>query len=194
MSVQSPPEPTSILWQRLDRPGHEAARVTNENGEWRLQGAAVFVHDDLPVRLDYLIECDAAWRTSSASVSGWIGRANVDVRVVAAADGWRLNGKVVAGVFDCIDVDLNFSPVTNLPPIRRLNLRVGQEAAVRAAWLRFPSFQLEVLDQRYKRTAVETYEYESASGFRTEIRVNGIGLPLEYAGVWRSAASTLTSW
>ncbi len=32
-----------------------------------------------------------------------------------------------------LDVDINFSPSTNLPPIRRLNLGIGQEAKVRAA-------------------------------------------------------------
>jgi hypothetical protein len=71
-----------------------------------------------------------------------------------------------------------------------LNLAVGGEATVRAAWLRFPSFQLEVLEQRYQRTGLETYTYQSAGGrFQAELRVNGVGLPLEYAGLWVSEAS-----
>ena len=65
-------------------------------------------------------------------------------------------------VAGCVDLDLNFSPSTNLLPIRRLNLSVGQEAAVRAAWLRFPSFILEPLEQLYRRVDATTYRYESA--------------------------------
>jgi hypothetical protein len=38
-----------------------------------------------------------------------------------------------------------FSPSTNLLPIRRLNLGVGQAAKVQAAWLRFLGFTLESL-------------------------------------------------
>ena len=89
-------------------------------------------------------------------------------RIVAEESVWRLIGSpcrelrpVVSG---CIDLDLNFSPSTNLLPIRRLNLSVGQQATVRAAWLRFPSFALEPLDQLYRRVGESSYRYESASG------------------------------
>jgi hypothetical protein len=37
----------------------------------------------------------------------------------------------------CLDIDLGFSPSTNLLPIRRLTLAVGEAATVRAAWLPF---------------------------------------------------------
>lgn len=72
---------------------------------------------------------------------------------------------------------LNFSPSTNLLPIRRLNLAIGQGAAVRAAWLRFPSFTLEPLEQVYRRIDPTTYRYESAGGrFVAELQVNDSGL------------------
>jgi hypothetical protein len=52
----------------------------------------------------------------------------------------------------CIDLDLNFSPSTNLLPLMDLGLAIGQEATIRAAWLRFPRFALEPLDQVYRST------------------------------------------
>ena len=86
----------------------------------------------------------------------------------------------------CVDVDLNFSPSTNLLPIRRLGLAVGEEADVRAAWLRFPSFSLELLDQRYRRTGDLAYHYESGGGsFRADLRVDAVGFVTDYA-VWRA--------
>ena len=51
------------------------------------------------------------------------------------ADEWGADSRAVDG---CRDIDLNFSPSTNVLPIRRLSLDVGDQAAVRAAWLRFP--------------------------------------------------------
>ena len=95
-----------------------------------------------------------------------------------------MNGEHVPPVEGCIDVDLNFSPSTNLLPIRRLNLGIGDEATVRAAWLRFPTFTLEPLDQSYSRIAENRYQYKSAS-FTAEITVNEAGLVLEY-GVWKA--------
>ncbi len=139
----------------------------------------------MPVRLDYSVECNAAWETRSAAVTGWVGSTEVDVHVSAGPDGWRRNGELVASVAGCVDVDLNFSPSTNLLPLRRLDLAVGSEAVVRAAWLRFPSFTLEPLEQLYRRVAPDTYEYESAGGgFRAELRVNTFSLPLVYGGWW----------
>ena len=82
-----------------------------------------------------------------------------------------------------MDVDLNFSPSTNLLPIRRLALEVGSEAAVRAAWLRFPGFALEPLEQVYRRAAVGLYRYESAGGqFRADLEVDESGFVTRYPG------------
>jgi len=92
-----------------------------------------------------------------------------------------LNGTEIFPVSGCVDIDLNFSPSTNLLPIRRLGLEVGAEAEVQAAWLRFPSFKLERLDQRYRRLGPETYRYESARGsFVTELVVNASGFVTQY--------------
>ncbi|MGH7331717.1 MAG: putative glycolipid-binding domain-containing protein [Candidatus Rokuibacteriota bacterium] len=184
----------SILWRRLDQPGHESARLTSGPGSGRLAGTAVFIHDHQPCRLDYVIECDARWHTSSGRVAGWVGRETVEIELAVDGDGqWRLNGTTCPGVTGCIDLDLNFSPSTNLLPIRRLGLAVGQEASVRAAWLRFPGFTLEPLEQRYRRLDGETYRHESAGGrFVTELHVDTAGFVTTYPGIWTVQAVRLS--
>jgi hypothetical protein len=103
---------------------------------------------------------------------------------------WRLNGAACPQVEGCVDVDLNFSPSTNLLPIRRLRLDVGQEAEVRAAWLRFPGFALEPLEQRYVRTSADGYRYESAGGaFVRDLTVNGDGFVTRYPGFFEAEGS-----
>ena len=180
----------TILWRRLDRPGHEAARLAFEDGSWHLGGTAVFAHEGQACRLDYAVVCDPAWHTLSARVAGWVGAEQVEVDVeVDHARRWWVNGVESREVAGSLDVDLAISPSTNLLPIRRLALAVGQEEEVRAAWLRFPGFRLERLDQVYRRTGLTTYRYESAGGsFVAELEVNDVGLVTLYPKIWEAEA------
>lgn len=184
-------ESGSILWRRVDVPGHESARVFRHADHRHLEGAAVFAEDGKPCRLDYRITCDAAWRTVSASVSGWVGDDEVRIELDADASGrWRMNGVEQPQVEGCVDVDLNFSPSTNLLPIRRLGLAVGEQAPVAAAWLRFPSFALERFEQSYRRGGDRAWRYESADGeFARDLAVDDVGLVTEYPGLWVAEAS-----
>ncbi len=97
-----------------------------------------------------------------------------------------MNGAPVAAVAGCIDVDLSFTPATNLLPIRRLGLPIGSSAPVAAAWLRFPELDLQRLDQVYTRAAEGRYEYSSAGGsFRATLQVAASGFVTDYPGLWR---------
>src|SRR5262245_13826640 len=122
----------TAIWRRLDVPGHEAARLSREGSGWRLAGTAIFASDGRASRLDYSVVTDERWRTLAGAVTGWAGADPVAVEVTAAAGRWRLNGSECPAVAGCVDLDLNFSPSTNLLPIRRLELAVGAEAPVRA--------------------------------------------------------------
>ena len=175
---------TSILWRSLDHPGHEAARLVDLDLGWRLEGCAAFFDEGRVCSLSYRIEIDDAWQTRSASVIGWVGDREIQLDITVDHDlRWWMNRTEAKRVAGCIDIDLNFSPSTNLLPIRRLDLNVGDEALIRAAWLRFPSFELEVLEQRYRRIAHDKYTYTSDS-FTAEITVNDAGMATQYAGLW----------
>lgn len=171
---------TEVLWRWLDREGHESAQLRDHT----LRGAAAIKNGEDVCGLAYTIECDEQWRTVRAEVNGFVGDQQIAVSIEAADGRWMMNGTHVPDVEGCIDVDLNFSPSTNLLPIRRLDLAVGQTATVRAAWLRFPTFTLEPIDQTYHRTGERTYQYKSAS-FTAEITVNEAGLVVEY-GPWQA--------
>jgi hypothetical protein len=103
---------------------------------------------------------------------------------------WELNGAAQPQAAGCIDLDLNFSPATNLLPIRRLDLGIGQSAEVKAAWLRFPGFELQPLQQRYHRLDAATYRYESAGGsFTADLQVDRHGFVTRYGEYWLAEAS-----
>lgn len=176
-----------ILWRRLDRPGHEAARIAPRGSGWELRGTAVFPEEGRSCRLDYQIDCDAEWRTLAGWVEGWVGEREVGIEIAVESGRWRLNEVEVPEVAGCVDLDLNFSPVTNLLPIRRVPLEIGREAEVRAAWLRFPGFHLEPLPQTYRRLDATTWRYESAGGeFVRDLQVNEHGFVTLYPDFWRA--------
>jgi hypothetical protein len=182
-----------MLWRRLDQPGYESARLLDVGSRWRLTGTAVFSHEGNACSLAYVVDCDAAWQTISASISGWVRARSIDLHVVAnEARRWRLNDIECPAVAGCFDIDLAFSPSTNMLPIRRLRLQPGQAAEVRAAWLKFPELTLEPLEQVYRRIDATTYAYESGGGvFKMTLRTNAAGFVTSYPGLWEALDAEL---
>lgn len=183
----------AVIWRRLDSPGFEWSQLRMAPLGPELSGTALFVHDGQPCRLTYSVSCDPDWVTRSAHVAGSVGEVMVDVHVRRLGDGtWSLNHMVCPGVAGALDVDLAFSPSTNTLPIRRLAQRIGESANVRAAWVTFPEFTLQPLDQRYTRTAQGIWHYESHGGaFARDLVVDEQGVVIEYPGLWqREAVST----
>lgn len=129
------------------------------------------------------------------SVRGQLGEAPVSLVLSRdSASAWIVNDGAVPALQGCIDVDLGFSPSTNLLPIRRLNLAIGASDAVRAAWVRFPELTVDVLEQRYTRLAESTYLYESAGGnFRRELTVNEHGFVTKRRRSARTKTDTATA-
>lgn len=177
-----------ILWRRIDFPGHEVATLDLVEGGWELSGTAVFLSERGPSKLEYAVFCTSAWLTESAQVTGVIGGHRLNLVVAVNAERrWYLNGSECGAVEGCMDIDLGFSPSTNLLPIRRLALAVGAQAEVRAAWLPFPSLELELLPQVYRREGERTYRYESGGGaFVRTLEVNAVGFVTSYQGIWQA--------
>lgn len=178
----------TILWLRLDLPGHDFCAFDDRPSGFRLSGSAVFVFNRRPCRLDYVVACDPEGRTRRASVRGWVGASPVEVSIaVDARRRWRLNGKSCPAVSGCEDLDLSFSPSTNALPLRRLALSAGDEAPVRSAWLTFPAFRLVLLRQRYKKIGATSYSYRSGT-FAAGLAVDGAGIVRTYGHQWQTEA------
>lgn len=179
-----------ILWQRLDTPGHDACALTNTGDGWELGGAAVFLDTEThePAALTYRIRCDPAFRNQSASVQGFVGARRVAFEVARDRTGtWMLDGRRVPGLEGCEDLDLGFTPATNLLSIRRLALDVGQGAEVPVAWFDLTETTLRLLPQHYRRRSRTTYAYDSPTvGYSAELEVDEDGFVRSYPGLWRA--------
>jgi hypothetical protein len=178
----------SILWRRLDLEGHDACLLCATEIGWRLNGHALFLHDGRPCSLAYSAECDADWRTCSAGVEGFLGTQTLRYEVERLADGrWILNGAEQAEVAGLVDIDLGFTPATNLLAIRRFDLAVGEATPAPAAYLAFPELRLERLDQNYRRLDDGRYAYAAPKfGYDQVLEASPVGFIVDYPGLWKA--------
>ncbi len=179
---------SSMLWRRLDLPGHDACNLAKRADGWSLDGTAVFRENDLPVQLVYHVTCDLAWRTRHGHVRGWLGLQPVAFNVARIkSGGWTLNGKSASGLEHCVDLDLGFTPATNLVQLRRLALAEGQAADVPVVWLDASTGTLERLDQTYQRRTETSYWYEAPRyQYADLLEVTPEGFIRRYPGLWES--------
>jgi hypothetical protein len=173
---------SAFFWRRVGRPGCDSGRLFKLSSGWRLSGAAVFSDGPLPCHLQYEVMTNTAFRTKTATVLGYLGKKAIDIEIQSTGTGhWRINGERRADVTGCLDVDLGFTPATNLIPLRRLALKVGQHAQAPAAYLAFPRLQLTKLPHRYERVGRTEYAYEAPTvGYAATLRVSSSGAVIRY--------------
>lgn len=94
---------------------------------------------------------------------------------------------VVPSVEGCSDLDLGFTPATNLLQLRRLALADGQAADVPVAWLDVSAGTLDLLSQRYERRTKGTYWYEAARfDYAALLEVDPSGFIQRYPELWEA--------
>ena len=172
----------TFFWRRRNAPGHDHCRLLRGSAGWRLSGTAIFLHARQPCRLGYEVFADAGFRSRRAWITGFIGRRDVAEELRAAGPRWKHNGRRIAAVDGCADIDLGFTPATNLLVLRRLSLAVGgAEAEAPAAYLGFPSMRLARLPQFYRRVSRDAYAYRSPDhGYRGTLHVTRHGAVIDY--------------
>lgn len=171
---------------RLDVPGAETAWLARDGEGWLLAGTVVTTEGGTPAALQYEVRCGRDFATTAASVRGRIGPSPVSCSVERGASGWVLDGRPIAGLGAALDIDLAFSPATNLLPLRRLRLEPGRSARVVAAWLRYPELDLVPLQQVYSRPSEHELRYEAPSlRFSATLLLHSSGFVREYPGLWR---------
>lgn len=182
-------ETGAMLWRRLDAPGHDACRLERRAAGWQLRGAAALRLGAEAAGFGYFVACDSAWRTIGAHVSGFIGQRPVRLSIRRHGACWRLNGAILPALQRLLDIDLGFSPSTNLLHLRRLALTVGAAAELTVAWLDVEAGTLSELPQRYERRGETTYWYESPSiGYAALLEVAPDGFVRSYPGLWESVS------
>ena len=176
----------TILWRRLDSPGHDSCCLWKSGDGWQLSGTAIFLHDQRPCLLSYEVNTDSNWATCTANISGYVGKSIIALAIARTPNNyWSINNMELQEAADCIDLDLGFTPATNLIAIRRLSLAIGARSPANAAWLDFPDFTLKQLEQHYHRLSHDRYAYAAPDvGYADVLEVNDDGAIARYPQLW----------
>lgn len=177
---------SSGLWRWIPRVGLERFELARDAGVWILRGTIVTEAEGDATAAAYEVRCDDAWHTLSAEVAIDGGSGRRSLHIETSNGRWLVDGRHVAEVDTCRDIDLGWSPSTNTVAIRRLQLAVGAESGpLTMAWLRFPELTLEPLPQAYTRLGEHLFRYESRDGsFRADLTVDEEAMVIDYEGIW----------
>ncbi len=175
-----------VLWRRFDCSGHDSCCLWKTSDGWQLSGTAIFLFDQKPCLLSYEVNTDSRWKTCTADISGYAGKSVVTLAIAHTLNNyWSINSIELQTAAGCIDLDLGFTPATNLIAIRRFALAVGARSQASAAWLDFPDFTLKLLEQHYHRISHDRYEYSAPSlGYADVLEVDDYGAIVRYPHLW----------
>lgn len=198
------------LWIKDDPLGMEQAELTVGVGGLAARSVA-FGSVPVPYRLDLELTTGADWVTRTLALTatgdGWLTSLVLERDAAGVWAGSRsangseppaVQGSAPAGSVEpadvpahVLDVDVQWSPVTNLMPVRRLGLdRAGSAGTFTMAWVSVPSLAVTLDEQHYTLLGVDEGDvcarFDNGGGFFTAvIRCDADGVALDYPGIAR---------
>jgi len=176
----------TALWRRLDVTGHDAARIETTSDGHRLQGTAVFHHESGPASISYRLDLAPDWSTLRGLLRGFVGTEMLEHEILRGPDGWTLDGAAQPGPGHLLDLDLGFTPATNLQQLRRVPLEIGEEADIKVAWFDVGAERLVELPQHYRRLDANRYAYRGFS-YQATLELAPSGFVRLYPDLWEMA-------
>lgn len=95
----------------------------------------------------------------------------------------------IEGLGPLLDLDLGFTPATNLLQLKRVRLQIGQRLAIPAAWFDVDATTLTELPQVYERISDTTFRYSASSvPYEGLLEISSDGFVASYPDLWRREA------
>jgi uncharacterized protein len=175
-----------VLWHCSALHSAEHFSLQRTDDHWTLVGKVSLLVDGIPGHISYIVTASADWVTDRTLIDVAVGGRQQGFVIVHVDGEWTVNGQARPDLAGCTDVDLGWTPATNTIPLRRLAVDVGEQAEIRAAWVRFPELDIQANEQRYVRLAPNTWRYQSGL-YDFVLAVSEDGLVLEYGDdLWRA--------
>lgn len=183
---------SEYLWMSLHAPGFEHLRVDQSHPGWDVYDSMIVrEHGGQVVRGGYTLVVDKAFRTLEIRIMAEQEPGSMAaLHLLANGEGvWTdAEERRIASLDGVIDVDIQWSPLTNTLPVRRLNLEPGEERDISVAYIALPSLELRRMEQRYTRINASTVRYASQGNtFTADIEIDGDGVVLQYPGLFTRA-------
>lgn len=141
----------TIVWQRLDRTALEFLQWTNEPAVV-LHGEVVGDINGVLGRVRYRVAVEEGPFSQVALLQFWSDAGNRQLHLSRSRQGqWLVNGIMRPDLATATDVDIGVTPATNILPLRRFRLEVGESCDLVAVWIQFPALSVKLARQRYTR-------------------------------------------
>ncbi len=176
----------TILWTSDSLHSAEYFTLTPHDDGFRLDGTINLLLEDQPTQVLYHINCDVNWITRRVEVQQ--RRPDGEKQLILTVDdklNWYQDGIPVPWAQGLTDIDLSITPSTNMLPIRKHNLKIGESRVVNCVWVQPPTLALATLPQRYTRIDLRHYDYAAPSlNYAAVLPVDEDGLIIQYGDLW----------
>jgi hypothetical protein len=183
--------PRTLCWTPLWNKAQEGVGLEHLVLAERSADSVVLAFDEVhgPLRITYRLTWDGSWQLRDAELGLTTERATRSLVLHTDGQGhWRgADGRAIAGLDGCRDIDIWPTPFTNSFPIRREPMAVGERRQFLMAWIFAPDLTVHPQPQAYTRLAERLYLFENldGSGFRAELPVDEEGIVVDYPGLFR---------
>lgn len=155
-----------------------------ELSEGVADGTAI-IFDEIPFHLTYHLKWDAGWHIREATLRCKTTSNDRSLHLVHDGRGqWSDGeGRRLADLDGCTDIDVWPTPFTNTFPIRRMRSENGKSERFQVAWVRAPELSVQSQTQAYTVLGNGLYLFESPGDeaiFRAKLTVDGDGFVLYY--------------
>jgi len=169
-----------LRWRSLAWPGFEHLEVRESAERIDARGVTIGELDGVRYGAAYHAELGAGWVFRSIRIERTDGEA-----LTLVSDGagrWQDgDGRPLAALDGCIDIDLSGSPFTNTLPIRRHRFETGTPQRFDMAWIPLSTLKPFRDGQIYTRLADGRFRYQAADGsFEQVIEVDADGFVVRY--------------
>jgi len=167
-----------LLWRGLEEWLAEECVVQLDRDRLRADGVQLGAEPH-PYRLDYELVTGIDFLTERLAVHVRDADGSRTLDLLRAADGsWTANGEPLPDVEGALDCDLEWSPLTNFMPARRL---AAEPADHLMAFVEVPSLAVRPSLQRYEPIDAYHVRFVSVDGdFASELELDDDGLVIRY--------------
>ncbi|WP_428422954.1 putative glycolipid-binding domain-containing protein [Methylibium sp.] len=181
----------TICWTPLCNRAREGVGLEHLLLADRASDSVVLAYDEQrgPFRLIYRLDWDDSWQLRGAELA--LITENSVRSLTLKTDGlghWHHgDGRVIAELDGCRDIDIWPTPFTNMFPIRREPMAVGERRRFLMAWVFAPDLTVHPQPQAYTRLSDRRYLFENldGSGFQAELLVDEEDIVVDYPGLFR---------
>ncbi len=176
----------TVIWTSPILHSAEYFTLSQQNNGYQLTGTINLLLDAQPAQVAYHIYCDLNWVTHRVEVHQRRPTGQNHLRLtVDDMLNWSSEHTPLTWASGLTDIDPSITPSTNMLPIHRQDLRIGESRDVNCVWVQLPGLTLSTLSQRYTRIDSQRYHYAAPSlEFEAMLALDEDGIITSYGNLW----------